>query len=718
MYYNTSSNRADGPTRGRRPDPPDLELPRWWEHIDDDDFREFDCWMQKAGVPDAGAGLPYEDIAGSGDLDLRSRAGIKKKNEKMKKRRKASAEEHSKQVAKETGDPHSPVRTSKLDSEVLKLLHSLPRSQFFFAEGVDGFYEAGALDLYSGRFGVAKQMIKAGAPWVLTYEWNRSAGEDLLQDEVRQTIRLLLRGGAFKTMGAAPICSSFSIAVTPPVRSRRFPRGLPGFRHTMRKKVADGNSHNDFMIDLVDICGLCGVTYFVENPDTSFWWAQRRWKRWQLASSGDIFRLCFCRFGTPWKKATRIATNSRLAGCRMMCTCRKKHRQLRGMRPTKRIPWTLVAQPYPLGLCRLLALALCQSAKWSAKERLDVKGCAKLGSLRPGEAQNPGPRAKKRSDHASSLFDMELITAQTLALESRQLQNFCDWCRETMPTSDFEAVFKVAPEFLATLLTVFAEHSYQHGGALSNFRHLILACQRWMPASRQHMARAWEMVERWELIHPVTHRVPVPEMLMQAMCVIAWQRKWFSWVGATILAFYGAGRLGEVLRCGREDLVLPEDVLEPPGSPVFLRLRTFKSKMRQPAKVQHMKVEMDLASLLLSKLFAEVPPDEPLFAASPYQYRKRWDILLATLGIPKKASITPGGLRGGAAVYHYKRGRPVQDLLWLLRLRSQSTLESYLQEVAALNALVKLPDECRTLVKASSSCFAFLVAGECSMQGS
>ena len=61
---------------------------------------------------------------------------------------------------------------------------------------------------------------------------------------------------------------------------------------------------------------------------------------------------------------------------------------------------------------------------------------------------------------------------------------------------------------------------------------------------------------------PVKHRTPVPENVVCAMCVLAWHMQWWSWVGATILSFYGAGRLGEVLRCPREDLVLPRDVFE------------------------------------------------------------------------------------------------------------------------------------------------------------
>ena len=233
--------------------------------------------------------------------------------------------------------------------------------------------------------------------------------------------------------------------------------------------------------------------------------------------------------------------------------------------------------------------------------------------------------------------------------------------------------------------------SFAHGGALSNLRHLILAAQRWKPSARPFMATAWEMVERWELLTPVNHRIPVPESVVCAMCVLAWRRKWFSWVGATVLSFYGAGRLGEVLRCSREDLVLPSDVFEATGQPVFLRLRSLKSKMRQPSKVQHMKVVDVHASKLLAVIFRNLPLDAALFETSPYQYRKRWDLLLRMLGMEKDLNLTPGGLRGGAAVFHYKRGKPIADLLCLRRLRSQVTLEIYLQEVAALNLFAKAP---------------------------
>jgi len=729
MYYNTASNRADDPTRGSSPSPPDLEEPPWLRQLANGDCAAFDRWLAKVGAPTPTAPLPFDDISGSDQLDLQSMAAMKSKNWRAK-RVMVSSGASGQVETKDAAAKSRPVRVRNVSNELpsdrtselhltggitlegVQLLESLPRRQFFFSSGVEAFHAPGALDLFSGTYGVAKQLLNFGAPWVLTFEWNRSSDENLLDENVRNVIRKMFLFGCFLAMCAAPICASFSVAVTPPVRSSRFPRGIPGLRISMREKVAEGNSHNDFVFELVVTCEDEGNAYAVENPDTSWWWRQKKWRRWRHSGSDKLFRCCFCRFGTAWRKGTRVATNTRLAGVRMMCTCKKPHVQLRGGHPTKKIPWTAVAQPYPWGFARLLALALCQKAGWCRTERLDVAGCSKSGSLRVGEADHPGPNRRKAPIRVGRLGEVQLVTAQTLALEAKQLEKFQRWCRETITNVDLSELFSAVPQFLVEALKTHAEWLFQNGGALSNLRHLLLAAQRWVPSARVFMAPAWEMVEKWESLCPVKHRTPVPETLVCAMCVLAWHMQWWSWVGATVLSFYGAGRLGEVLRCSREDLVLPGDVFEATGSPVFLRLRSFKSQMRQPARVQHMKVSNTSASRILTKIFGQLPLDAPLFNASAYQYRKRWNLLLEMLRIPKELGLTPGGLRGGAAVYHYKNGRPIADLMWLLRLRSQTTLESYLQEVGALNVFATLSAETRASVRSTAASFAFLDAGE------
>lgn len=389
-----------------------------------------------------------------------------------------------------------------------------------------------------------------------------------------------------------------------------------------------------------------------------------------------------------------------------MCNCRGGHVQLRGMCPEKKIPWTQVAEPYPRGLCRMLAAALCTSVGWAKPDKLNVAQCARCASARIGEASNPGPRPR-RGAQRFSLEEVQTVSASTLAVQARMLNQFLTWCSTTTGDAEFEAVFHKVPSFLPCCLRSYGDLMFQSGGSLFNLRHLLLAAQRWCPGAKPFMQTAWNMVERWELQAPVVHRTPMPESLLKAMCVVAWHRRWFSWVGVTLLAFYGAGRLGEVPYCRRSDLVLPDDLGES-GHVVFLQLRRFKSLRRVAARVQHMKIADVTAVKVITKIFKLLPYDSALFNQNAYQYRKRWDLLMSDFEIPKDSGLTPGGLRGGAAVYHYKQGKPIGDLLWLMRLRSQITLESYLQEVAAMNALATLPASSRTLIKDVAATFSFL----------
>ena len=89
-------------------------------------------------------------------------------------------------------------------------------------------------------------------------------------------------------------------------------------------------------------------------------------------------------------------------------------------------------------------------------------------------------------------------------------------------------------------------------------------------------------------------------------------------------------------------------------------------------------------------------------------YRKRWDYLLKLLQVPSEINITPGGLRGGGAVAFYRRGGSIADLTWVMRLRQMSTLESYLQEVAALSFLKELSSHSLASIRAAASLFPHL----------
>lgn len=74
------------------------------------------------------------------------------------------------------------------------------------------------------------------------------------------------------------------------------------------------------------------------------------------------------------------------------------------------------------------------------------------------------------------------------------------------------------------------------------------------------------------------------------MIVVGWHLGWYSRVGITLVAYYGAGRVGEVIRCCRVDMLFPSDILDVDHAGIFLNLRQFKALGRQPARVQHMEI--------------------------------------------------------------------------------------------------------------------------------
>ena len=223
------------------------------------------------------------------------------------------------------------------------------------------------------------------------------------------------------------------------------------------------------------------------------------------------------------------------------------------------------------------------------------------------------------------------------------------------------------------------------------------------------MVSAWDLVRRWELQEPVTHRLPVPEGVVHAMCVMAWHLQWHDWIGVTLLAYYGAGRVGEVIRCRRFDLILPCDTIGEKLPAAFLQLRSFKSYFRQAAKVQHMKISDCTAVKLLTSIYEDLPKTALLFEGTAHQYRRRWDYLLGLFDIQKAAvRLTPGGLRGGAAVRMYRENVPVQQIMWAMRLRQQSTLEFYLQEVGTLTVFSQISSESLGLLRRVGLHFSLL----------
>ena len=565
----------------------------------------------------------------------------------------------------------------------------------------------GVLDLYSGDAGVARALCKKFGVWVLTVDFAHGPEQDLLQPELQALLCRLARMETFLGLGAAPECCSFSRAVTPAVRSAEYPLGKPGISLNMQKKVAAGNSHAEFLLKILGIFVELGLAYWVENPDGSFLWMLPAWMAAGLGRQESSFRFDMCQYSTPWRKRTRIATSTALRGLRCLCPGGHSHLTLRGRSSAHGMCWTRVAQKYPKELCLDLAWAMAAQMGLTPKQpKLHVAHCAKCTNARVGEAQNPGPRhaAPRVARDVQQLEEVRLVNKQTQVLQDRVWADFNNWVCSVVSLAAAEQLF-LCPQLAVDVLVNYGKSRFAAGAPMYEFRHLLVLAQQSQAGLRAHMTPAWRLLSKWEAVQPLQHRQPLPEVLFRAMFVVGMLWGWRRWSATLLLGFEGIARIGEVLRASRADLVLPCDSCDSVTGVAFLRVLKPKSSRRGKGRIQHLKIADANAVSFLEHVFGPLDFSLQLFPLSAGVFRRRWDKILEALLVPKSRRPTPASIRGGGAILAYKRGEPISDILWRMRLVSLTTLESYLQELAADSLLTRLPERSRCRIRSAAALF-------------
>ena len=198
----------------------------------------------------------------------------------------------------------------------------------------------GCLVLFSGVSGTSRALLKHGAPWVISFDSARSPDEDLMDPERRAVVESLISGGLVAVVSLSPPASSFSRAVTPAVRSRRFPLGVPWLRGEMQANVTRGNDVAAWCSKIVQLCEAHGVEWWLDHPDTSWLWQLRCLKEFASPASPRVWRCDLCFFGAPWRK-------------------------LRGRSSFGGGAWTALSQPHPKGFFEALAIAAARARKWT-----------------------------------------------------------------------------------------------------------------------------------------------------------------------------------------------------------------------------------------------------------------------------------------------------------------------------------------------------------------
>ena len=570
----------------------------------------------------------------------------------------------------------------------------------------DAFSEGqGWVDLFSGSRGLAKAVAEAAPWWVICFDWRHDSAEDLRSGALRESIKGLLESGQVRGFSADPPAGSFSTALSPAWRSREWPEGVPWLDEERAKKVQVENEFSVFCSELIDICERKGLSYLVSNPDRSRMWRLPEWR--ERSKATQSFIVDFCRFGTSWKKATRVVASGQLAGQKMQCVHGRAHAQLRGRCPRNGITWTLMAESFPKRLCKLLAAAVAQDeGYYDGFRRLDIGRCAKVGGLRVGEAANPGPRQPQPRTPAC-LSEVELVEPKTAAVRDKHWGAFLHHLRIGLGEEGLASVMEV-PSLLVSMLCSYAQVMYDAGTPLHYYRQLLAHAQRVCPTAKPLMRPAWDYVTKWERLEPLQHRPPVPVKLVRAMAAVGLSWGWTRWAAVTLLCFYSITRIGEVLEATRKELLTREDAMEPEGG-LFLLIRKPKTRNRG-ARVQHAQtVGPEEVLRFLERTFQSLSFSQKLYGGSPGVYRRRWDAVLRQLGIPSHLRLTPGSLRGGGAVFAHKSGTAIGDLQWRMRVSHQNTLGHYLQETTAASVLPSLSSEARNNVLAAEAFLHFLM---------
>ncbi|CAE7935443.1 unnamed protein product, partial [Symbiodinium necroappetens] len=365
-----------------------------------------------------------------------------------------------------------------------------------------------------------------------------------------------------------PRAASCAMALYPTFQSSDKPEGVAHMAPTTWRKVLRDNSLARWFSDVKTLCAELGIGYAIDCPDSSFWWLQNGWANEADRASPHTWRLDLCRLGAPWRKRSRIATNTSLAGARLLCSG-SGHRRLFGFSCAHQRSWTIVAQNRPRGYETTVAMALAAYAGWTSERPLDRAACAKIPNCcRIGEASHPGPRPSAAINRSLDLESQPLYSRVSESLGLRAWASFLAWCSRSL-SFDPEPVFVSCPALMAMALRSYGNWLFQSGGSLQTLRYAILAGQRLSWNVRGQLGPAWELVSRWERQQPVKHRTP---------------------------AF--AGGL----------------------APLSLLFMGWRESGRGGAKIQHLRVDEPIAVKILSEVFCQLEGDEKLYPFSPAAY--------------------------------------------------------------------------------------------------
>ena len=144
----------------------------------------------------------------------------------------------------------------------------------------------------------------------------------------------------------------------PPLRSHRYPLGLPTLKGSNLARVRAANILYSFTMSLIKELDTLGKIWTLENPFSSLLWETPYWVSFRNSAQPFVVELDYCMFGGKRRKHTALATNcASLMSLSRLCDQQHEH-----------APWTYEAGKfatseeacYPPEFCKAVAVTVFQ----------------------------------------------------------------------------------------------------------------------------------------------------------------------------------------------------------------------------------------------------------------------------------------------------------------------------------------------------------------------
>lgn len=296
-------------------------------------------------------------------------------------------------------------------------------------------------------------------------------------------------------------------------------------------------------------------------------------------------------------------------------------------------------------------------------------------------------RAERRE--GTNLIATRVARKDTLDRRARLLSDFRAWLYQTHEVYLSQLLTAKPPdaEEISRWLTLYGQEIFLAGKSYGKFAQTINAVAAARPIVRRQLVGAWDLALAWLVDEPTAHHPALPLSILLAIVIS--------------LARCGILRVEEVLLADRSDLILPCDAA--PGTLFgLLRIKTPKTRGRA-ARHQAARIDPPDILMLLTAIYNGFPASSKLWPYSAETLRKRFNHLLAALGLQTERSkgrrpFNLGSLRPGGATHLLLASEDSEMVRRRGRWVTSRVMEIYLQEIMYTTYAEKLDRNTRIQV--------------------